>query len=65
VCVHNAGRRRGHEGIDIGEAVPQRLQTDDVRAASRTRPAKSSTPVRRVRDDIKARVQRLLADLDR
>lgn len=75
------------EGIDISEAVPQLLQTDDVRAADAVitmgcgdacpifpgkryedweleDPAgKDLETVRRVRDDIKTRVRRLLAEL--
>jgi arsenate reductase len=75
------------EGIDISAAVPQRLQTDDVRAADAVitmgcgdacpifpgkryedweleDPAgKDLDTVRRVRDDIKQRVQTLLAEL--
>ncbi|MFC3274385.1 arsenate reductase ArsC [Agromyces mediolanus] len=75
------------EGIDIGEAVPQLLQTDDVRAADAVitmgcgdacpifpgkryedweleDPAgKDLETVRRVRDDIKQRVGRLLTEL--
>jgi len=75
------------EGIDISEAVPQLLQTDDVRAADAviTMGCGDACPifpgkryedweledpagqdletVRRVRDDIKGRVQRLLAEL--
>jgi len=75
------------EGIDISHAVPQLLQTDDVRAADvvitmgcgdacpifpGTRyedweledPAgKDPATVRRIRDDIKQRVQTLLAEL--
>lgn len=75
------------EGIDISEAMPQLLQTDDVRAADAVitmgcgdacpifpgkryedweleDPAgKDLETVRRVRDDIKARVRRLLAEL--
>lgn len=75
------------EGIDISEAVPQLLQTDDVRAADAVitmgcgdacpifagkryedweleDPAgKDLETVRRVRDDIKTRVRRLLGEL--
>ncbi|MDR5698950.1 arsenate reductase ArsC [Agromyces aerolatus] len=75
------------EGIDISGAVPQLLQTDDVRAADAVitmgcgdacpifpgkryedweleDPAgKDLDTVRRVRDDIKGRVQSLLTDL--
>jgi protein-tyrosine-phosphatase len=75
------------EGIDIGEAVPQLLLTDDVRAADAVitmgcgdacpifpgkryedweleDPAgKDLDTVRRVRDDIKRRVRRLLGEL--
>ena len=76
------------EGIDISQAVPQQLQTDDVRAADAVitmgcgdacpifpgkryedweleDPAgKDLDTVRRVRDDIRARVERLLAELE-
>ncbi|MET0724861.1 MAG: arsenate reductase ArsC [Leifsonia sp.] len=76
------------EGIDISRAVPQLLQTDDVRAADAVitmgcgdacpifpgkryedweleDPAgKDIETVRRVRDDIKARVAELLAELE-
>ncbi|KQP01889.1 arsenate reductase ArsC [Leifsonia sp. Leaf264] len=75
------------EGIDISQAVPQLLQTDDVRAADAviTMGCGDACPifpgkryedweledpagqdidvVRRVRDDIKVRVQELLADI--
>jgi arsenate reductase len=75
------------EGIDISEAVPQLLQTDDVRAADAVitmgcgdacpifpgkryedweleDPAgKDPATVRRIRDDIKQRVETLLDEL--
>lgn len=75
------------EGIDISGAVPQLLQTDDVRAADAVvtmgcgdacpifpgkryedweleDPAgKDPATVRRIRDDIKQRVETLLAEL--
>ncbi|WP_308799343.1 arsenate reductase ArsC [Agromyces silvae] len=75
------------EGIDISAAVPQLLQTDDVRAADAviTMGCGDACPifpgkryedwelddpagqdldtVRRVRDDIRGRVQRLLTEL--
>ncbi|QEO13011.1 arsenate reductase ArsC [Agromyces intestinalis] len=76
------------EGIDISRAVPQLLQTDDVRAADAVitmgcgdacpifpgkryedweldDPAgKDLVTVRRVRDDIRSRVEQLLRELD-
>lgn len=75
-------------GIDISQALPQLLQTDDVRAADAVitmgcgdacpifpgkryedweleDPAgKDLDTVRRVRDDIRARVEQLLVELD-